>query len=282
MLVIDTHAHLDEESFDVDRPDVIARAVQAGVHRVLTIGTTAATSQRAVELAALWPMLSAAVGIQPNYVSQAKPGDWETIEQLSTHPEVRAIGETGLDRYWDYAPFDIQIDYFQRHIDLARRRQFPFVVHCRQAEADTVAQLQQAAKAGPLSGVMHSFTGDLATANACLDLGLYISFAGMVTFKKSAELRAVARAIPADRLLVETDAPYLAPQPVRGKRNEPAFVVHTLTLLAEMRGVPAAELARQTTENACRLFGWAVPPADAGPAAPGAVTASEEVEEPGD
>jgi TatD DNase family protein len=267
MLVVDTHAHLDEEAFDVDRPDVISRLVQAGVYRVLTIGTTAATSVRAVELAAKWSMLSAAVGIQPNYVSQANPGDWELIEELSARPGVRAMGETGLDRYWDYAPFDVQIDYFQRHMRLARQRDLPFVVHCRQAEVDIVAQMRIAAGEGPLKGVMHSFTGDAATAAACLDLGLHVSFAGMVTYKKSGDLRTVAATIPDDRILIETDAPYLAPQAVRGKRNEPAFMLHTLAVLAQLRGVSIFELARQSTENACRLFGWDVPPQDAGPQA---------------
>ena len=259
MRLIDTHAHLDEESFDVDRAETIARAAEAGVVTVVTIGTTAPTSRRAVELAEAHRLLVAAVGIQPNYVSQAKPGDWETIEELAVHPRVVAIGETGLDRYWDHAPFDQQIEYFQRHISLARRVQKPFVVHCREAEADTLAQLRLAASQGTIAGVMHSFTGDLAMAEGCLELGMYISFAGMVTFKKSQALRDVAVRIPEDRILVETDSPYLAPQPVRGKRNEPAFVAHTLEAVAQLRGVAAEELARQTTENACRLFGLTIP-----------------------
>jgi len=259
MLLIDTHAHLDEESFDVDRVETIARAATAGVVKVVTIGTTAPTSRRAVELAQANDLLVAAVGIQPNYVSQAKPGDWETIEQLAVQDRVVAIGETGLDRYWDHAPFVQQIDFFQRHIALARRLGKPFVVHCREAEADTLEQLRLAAAQGAIAGVMHSFTGGMEMAESCLELGLYISFAGMVTFKKSQPLRDVAARIPADRILVETDAPYLAPQPVRGKRNEPAYVAHTLEVVAQLRGVAPADLARQTTENACRLFGLTVP-----------------------
>lgn len=254
MNLIDTHAHLDEEAFDPDRDEVVSRSVEAGVTRIITIGTTAPTSRRAVEIAAQYPGVFAAVGIQPNYAAQAKAGDWEEIEQLARSAKVVAIGETGLDRYWDYAPFDVQVDYFQRHLRLAREIDLPFVVHCREAEADVVAQLRQAAEGGPLRGVMHSFTGDIQTARACLDLGLYISFAGMVTFKKSQVLREVAEQIPADRILVETDSPYLAAQPFRGKRNEPAWVRATANNLAELRGVAPDEFARQTTENACRLF----------------------------
>jgi TatD DNase family protein len=252
--LIDTHAHLDEEAFDADRAEVIARAEGGGVVRVVTIGTTAATSRRALEITGQFPAVYAAVGIQPNYAAQAKSGDWEAIERLAAEPRVVAIGETGLDRYWDYAPFDVQIDYFQRHISLAQRLQKPFVVHCRDAEADTIAQLRAAADRGALAGVMHSFTGSLETAHACLDLGLYISFAGMITYKKSQALRDVAREVPPERILVETDSPYLAPQPMRGKRNEPSFVRVTANALAELTGKSPEEFARQTTTNACRLF----------------------------
>lgn len=252
--LVDTHCHLDEEAFDVDRDDVVARAEAAGVVGMLTIGTTAATSRGAVEIAARYPSVYAVVGIQPNYAAQAGPGDWEAIEQLAGAAKVVGIGETGLDRYWDYAPFDVQTDYFRRHLALSQRLNRPFVVHCREAEADVVSELRRAADAGPLRGVMHSFTGSAQTASACLELGLSISFAGMVTFKKSQALREVARGIPLDRLLVETDAPYLAPQPMRGKRNEPAFVRATAECLAELLGLPLEDLARRTTENACRLF----------------------------
>src|SRR5882672_948885 len=140
--LIDTHAHLDEEAFDVDRAEIIARADSAGIARIVTIGTTADTSQRSVVIAGEFPSVYAAVGIQPNYAAQAKAGDWETIERLAAHARVVAIGETGLDRYWDYAPFDVQVDYFQRHIALADDLNLPFVVHCREAEADVVDQLR--------------------------------------------------------------------------------------------------------------------------------------------
>lgn len=252
--LVDTHCHLDEEAFDVDRAEVVARAVAEGVSPLVTIGTTADSSRRAVEIAGLYGGVFAAVGIQPNYVAQAGAGDWETVVELSTAPRVAAIGETGLDRYWDHAPFDLQIEYFRRHLELARERDLPFVVHCREAEADTLIELRRAAAAGPLRGVMHSFTGSAETARECLELGLYLSFAGMVTFKKSQDLREVMREVPADRILIETDSPYLAPQPVRGKRNEPAYVRMTNNILAELRGVSRDELAQQTFENAFRLF----------------------------
>ena len=254
MQVIDTHAHLDEDAFSVDRDDVVARATSDGVAAIVTIGTTADSSRRAVELARQYSDVFAAVGIQPNYTAAAQPGDWAIIEQLAREPRVVAIGETGLDRYWDYAPLELQQDYFARHIELARSLSLPFVVHCRDAEAEVVAQLRELAAAGPLSGVMHSFTGDLETMRACLELGLHISFAGMVTYKKNDALRAVASEVPLDRLLVETDAPYLAPAPMRGKRNEPAYVVHTARCLAEVRGMPPEELLEHTTRNARTLF----------------------------
>ncbi|MEX0704650.1 MAG: TatD family hydrolase [Planctomycetales bacterium] len=256
MRLFDTHCHLDEAAFDLDREAVIARAAEAGIEALVTIGITAATSATAVELAARWPRVFAAVGIQPNYAAEAQPGDWEKIARLAREPKVVAIGETGLDRYWDYAPLDVQADYFRRHIELARRLDVPFVVHCRAAEAEVVAELRRAAEAGPLAGVMHSFSGDAATARACLELGLHLSFAGMVTYRKNEALRQVAAEVPEDRLLIETDAPYLVPHPRRKKekRNEPAFVADTARCIAEVRGVPVEELAEITTINARRLF----------------------------
>jgi TatD DNase family protein len=254
MDLVDTHAHLDEDAFSFDRAQVVAQAVEAGVTRMITIGTTAASSRSAVAIAEQFPEVFAAVGIQPNYTAQAQPDDWSVIEELAGHPKVVAVGETGLDRYWDYAPIDVQQDYFDRHLELSRRLGKPFVVHCREAEADVVAQLRRAAQAGPLTGVMHSFSGDQATSDACLELGLYLSFSGMVTYKKNESLRAVAAKCPADHILVETDSPYLAPIPNRGKRNAPAWVRHTAQCLADVRGVPLAEFAAQTTANARRLF----------------------------
>jgi TatD DNase family protein len=254
MDLVDTHAHLDEDAFSFDRAQVVAQAAEAGVTRIITIGTTAASSRSAVAIAEQFPGVFAAVGIQPNYTAQALPDDWSVIEELAAHPRVVAVGETGLDRYWDYAPIDVQQDYFDRHLELSRRLGKPFVIHCREAEADVVAQLRRESPSQQLAGVMHSFSGDQATADACLALGLYLSFAGMVTYKKNEALRDVAAKCPADRILVETDSPYLAPTPNRGKRNEPAWVRHTAQCLADVRGVPLAEFAAQTTANARRLF----------------------------
>ena len=201
-------------------------------------------------------LLRATVGIQPNHVAQAASDDWDKVVALASRPEVVALGETGLDRYWDYAPFPQQEDYFARHLALARQLKRAVVIHCRQADADTVRMLQDDfERHGPVRGVMHSFTGDLATAQACLAMGLYISFAGMVTYKNAQALRAVAAQMPLDRLLVETDAPYLAPIPVRGQRNEPAFVRHTAHCLAEVKEVALETIAEHTSRNARALFG---------------------------
>jgi TatD DNase family protein len=253
--VIDTHAHLDDDRFAADVADVIARAAAAGLERVVTIGTDAATSRRNVELAERFPLLRSAVGIQPNHVAEAQPGDWDVIRELVHHATCVAVGETGLDRYWDRAPFPLQEDYFARHLALARETSKPVVIHCREAEADVVRMLRAEFDArGPVAGVLHSFTGDAATARACLDMGLYVSFAGMVTYKNAEDLRQAAATIPLDRLLVETDSPYLAPVPVRGKRNEPAYVVHTADCLAKVFGVSRDVIDEHTTRNARALF----------------------------
>ncbi|MBN9522101.1 TatD family hydrolase [bacterium] len=231
--MIDTHAHLFDDRLAGELPAVLDRAAAAGVERVIC-----------------------AVGIQPNHVAEAQPGDWDEVVRLAeSEPRVVAVGETGLDRYWDRAPFALQQDYFARHIELARRLGKPFVIHCREAEADVVAVLRaEFERHGPVRAVMHSFSGDAATARACLEMGLYVSFAGMVTYKSAQPLRDVARDVPLDRLLVETDCPYLAPVPHRGQRNEPGYVVHTAACLAEVKGVPLATIDEHTTRNARALF----------------------------
>jgi len=254
MHLIDTHAHLDEDAFSFDRAAVVASAAAAGVTRIVTIGTTLASSRSAIAIAAEFPGVYAAVGIHPNYAAVAQPDDWREVEQLAGSPKVVAVGETGLDRYWDHTPIEIQQDYFDRHLDLSHRIGKPFIVHCREAEADVGEQLKRAAGQGSLHGVMHSFAAGSATADLCLELGMYLSFAGMVTYKKSEDLRQIAARIPSDRILVETDSPYLAPVPNRGKRNEPAWVRHTAEFIAGIRGVSLDELAAQTTANAQRLF----------------------------
>lgn len=252
--LIDTHCHLDAEAFHQDIEAIIQRALDDGVERLLTIGVTLATSQAAVVLSNRYPCVSAVVGIQPNYVQEAASGDFERIAELAAHPHVVGIGETGLDKYWDVAPLDIQRELFERHIQLSRQLKKPFVVHCREAESEVVDVLRSQSLNGPLSGVMHSFCGDARTAEICVRFGLHISFAGMLTFRKNDELRAVAATVPLDRLLVETDAPYLAPHPHRGKRNEPAWVRLTNDVLAKVHGITPQEMASQTTANAKQLF----------------------------
>ena len=258
MRLIDTHAHLDDEQFAPDLAEVVGRASEAGVETIICPGTSAASSTAVVRLAERYPAIKAAVGIQPNHAAEAQPWEWDRICQLAEHPQVVALGETGLDTYWDFAPLCVQQDYFDRHLRLAQERHLPVIVHCRDSGDAVVAMLAEAAARGPIRGLIHSFSGDQAMADACLEMGLHISFSGMVTYrnKKFEALRAVAARIAAERLLVETDSPYLTPHPLRGKqkRNEPALVAHTLTALAELRGQSAEELAQQTTKNARRLF----------------------------
>ena len=255
-MLIDTHTHLFDDRFRKDLPAVLDRAAAAGVERVVCLGIDRESSLASVEIANAHPLVVAAVGIQPNSAAEAQPGDWDAVVKLAENePHVVAIGETGLDRYWDRTPFALQEDYFARHIELARRLNKPFVIHCREAEADVVKVLRDHTAKGPHRAVMHSFSGDLATARECLQMGLFISFAGMVTYPNAQALRDVAKEVPLDRLLVETDCPYLAPQPVRGKRNEPAYVVHTAALLAEVKAVSVAEIEEHTTRNAKALFG---------------------------
>lgn len=256
-MLVDTHAHLFDGRFRSDLPAVLARAAAAGVERAICIGIDRDSNRDSVRLANQHPLLAAAVGLQPNGLAEVGPGDWDEVVRLAeTEPKVVAIGETGLDRYWDKAPFPLQEEYFARHIELARRLGKPFVIHCREAEADTVRMLRaEYDRHGPVRAVMHSFSGDLATARACLGMGLHISFAGMLTYPSAQNLRDVAAEMPLDRLLVETDCPYLAPVPHRGKRNEPAYVAHTAAVLAGAKGVSAAELGAATTRNARALFG---------------------------
>jgi len=253
--VIDSHAHLDDPRFADDLAAVIARAHAAGVEHVVTIGTDAATSRTNIELAARFTLLRAAVGIQPNHVAEAASGDWDIIRELVTHPTCVAVGETGLDRYWDRSPFPLQEEYFARQLALARETQKPIVIHCREAEADIVRMLRAEFDArGPIAGVMHSYTGDGATAKACMEMGLFISFAGMITYKNAENLRQVAATIPLERLLVETDSPYLAPIPHRGRRNEPVYVVDTVDCLANVLEMIREQIAERTTQNARQLF----------------------------
>ncbi len=256
-MLFDTHTHIDQAEFDACRPEIVQRARAAGVTQLIAVGCSVAESEKCLAIAREYTGVYAAVGIQPNYVAQAQASDWSRIEQLAGEPGVVAIGETGLDRYWDHTPFPDQQDYFERHIQLAAKRELPFIVHMRDCEAEILEMLRAAhQQCGKLQGVMHSFTGDATLAAACVELDLHISFAGMLTFKNAAPLRDCARIIPLDRLLIETDSPYLSPVPVRGKRpNEPSYLPHTAACLAELRGLSLEQLAQQTTANAERLFG---------------------------
>lgn len=252
--LFDTHAHLNSKDFTDNVGEVVQRAQDAGVVGIGVIGVDLETSQRACDLAAEYPgYLHAVVGIQPNSVKEADPSDWEQVAELAGSPGVRAIGETGLDCYWDDTPIDMQHDYFDRHLELCRQTGLPMVIHMRESAELILDQLRR--QSSVPAGIMHSFTGTPELARQYLDLDLYISFAGMVTFKKSTELRETAKMVPDDRLLIETDSPYLSPEPLRGKRpNEPARVEHTLRCIADVRGVSPESLAEITTANAKRLF----------------------------
>ncbi len=257
--LIDTHAHLDDQQFSGDLPAVLERARAAGVGTIVTIATTAASSAACLALAGRHPSLFATAGIHPNHAAEAAPTAWDETAALATDPRVVGIGETGLDRHWNDTPFPTQEDYFARHLELGRRLGKPVVIHCREAGPDVLRMLRaDFDRHGPIRAVMHSFAGDLALAEACLEMGLHISFAGMLTYKNAADLRAVAARLPPERLLVETDSPYLAPVPVRGRRNEPAFVAHTAACLASLLGLAPEALAEQTTQNARRFFGLPV------------------------
>lgn len=257
-MLIDTHCHLDDAQFASELDDILARMRAAGVVAAVTIGTGVASSRRAAALAAAHDALYAAVGIHPNVAADDVPdADAAALEGLALQARVVAIGETGLDYHRDPAPRDRQHALFARHIALARARGKPITIHCRDAYADCLAQLR-AEWPPPVRGVLHCFSGSIDEARAALDLGLHLSVAGPVTFPNARRLRDVVRVVPADRLLVETDAPYLAPQSHRGKRNEPSFVAETAAALAGARGEPLEAIQEATTANACALFGIAL------------------------
>ncbi len=252
--VIDTHAHLEDGRLRADLAGTLARARSAGVVQLVAIGTTAADSAEVVALARSNPGVFAAVGIHPNEAVDATEGDWNVVAELAEGPTVVAIGETGLDRHWDRTPFDLQRNWFARHLDLAHRLGLPVVIHARDCLAELIDQLRDLGR--PVLGVQHSFTGSWEEARALLDLGLYLSFAGMLTYTNRSldPLRDVAARLPLDRILIETDSPYLSPHPFRGRPNEPARVTVTARRLAEIRGIDLRQLAHATTENARRLF----------------------------
>jgi TatD DNase family protein len=254
--LIDTHAHLDDAQFAADLPAVLDRARAAGVVRVVAVATSAGSSAASLALAERHAGVSPTAGIHPNHAAQEAPDAWDQVAALAADPRVVGVGETGLDRHWHDTPFPQQQDFFARHLELSRRHRKPVIVHCREAEADVLAMLRGEFEGhGPIRGLMHSFTGGEDTAAACLAMGLHLSFAGMLTYKNAPALRVVAAKLPLDRVLVETDSPYLAPVPLRGKRNEPANVVHTARCLADLHGISLQEICERTSRNARALFG---------------------------
>jgi len=254
MPIFDTHAHLDSEQLQPHLEEILGQ-VDEGAMRITAIGTDPRSSHRCLELANKHANVFAAVGLHPNYCAKFDESHWNAILEIVDDSKVVAIGETGLDKYWDDCPFDVQLKWFERHIDLSFEKNKPLVIHTRDCETEMIETLESKARDGHIIGIMHSFAGSADTARRCLDLGMYISFAGMVTFKKSNELREVAKLIPDDRILIETDSPYLSPHPLRSKRpNVPMYVEHTANCLAEVRGISIDELTTLTFENANRVF----------------------------
>ncbi len=253
-MLVDSHCHLDFPDFAGEVGSLLDRARAAGVGSFVTICTKLTEFSRVRALAEQHADVWCSAGIHPHEAAHQPEQTVESLIALAEHPKVIGFGETGLDYHYDHSPRDRQRAVFRTHIEAARAAGLPLIVHARAADDDTAAMLAEGSGQGRLAGLLHCFTSSRALAERAIELGFYVSFSGIVTFKKSEELRAIARDVPVDRLLVETDAPFLAPVPMRGKRNEPSFVVHTAALLAELRGVSPEELARTTTENFFRLF----------------------------
>jgi TatD DNase family protein len=257
---VDSHCHLDDAQFDSDRESVINRAREAGLKYMLAIGTGNGPPdlEAALRVAEAHSFVFATVGVHPNDALKVGPGTFEDLERLLRHPKVKAVGEIGLDYHWG-VPKESQYPVFLRQLEIAASLRMPIVVHTRDAWADTVEALRTHWASTSLGCIMHCFTGNVAEAEECLNLGFYLAFGGVTTFPKAAQIREAARITPSDRLLLETDAPYLAPVPHRGKRNEPAFVTHTAQVVAAARGISPEDLAAQTTANFERLFQLATP-----------------------
>jgi len=249
--LFDSHVHLDDPAFDADRDAVLARARAAGVGGMVTVGTDLTSSRAAIELSARYAGVRAAVAIHPHAAGSVTPDALAELRVLAAHPAVVAIGETGLDAGGRSAPLDLQREAFLAHLRLARERRVPVIVHCRDAHQDVLATLADSGAAV----VMHAFSGSVETVRTCAARGYFISLAGPVTFRNAHLAVEVARAVPADLLLVETDAPVLAPHPHRGKRNEPAYLPYIVARLAEIRAVSVEDLVRTSAANAERAFG---------------------------
>ena len=252
--MIDSHCHLDPQYFAADLSEVLARARAAGVEAFVCVGVgrTLEAPRAAVALAAAEPDVYATVGVHPHDVAGMAEADWATLEELARQPRVVGIGETGLDYYYDHSPREAQRAAYRRFVAMARAAGLAIVSHVRDAHEEAAAILREE-QAG--DGVIHCFSGGVTEARAYLDLGQYLSFSGILTFKNAGDLRAAAAFAPLDRILIETDAPYLAPIPYRGKKNEPAYIAETLATLASVRGLTAGEVDAATTANARRLFG---------------------------
>ncbi len=251
---IDTHAHIEGEEFDADREAVAARAFEAGVKSWINISNGLDSLKKSFDLAEKHPSVYVSVGLHPHEANEATPEILEKLAQSIDHPKVVAIGETGLDYYYENSPKKAQQELLNFFLKLAKTSGLPLSIHMRAAEEDFLASVSKIFP-GEIKGVLHCFTSTWDFAQACLKRGFYISFSGIVTFKKATAVQEVAQKVPLERLLIETDAPFLAPEPFRGKRNEPAFVVKTAEYIANLRGMALKELAHATTENAKKLFG---------------------------
>lgn len=254
-MLIDSHAHIQTKEFSADIAQVVRRAVEAGVEKIIVVGGAGdlSSNDAAIALAESYPGLYATVGMHPHDAKEVNEEEFQRLESLAQRPKVVAIGESGLDYYYNHSPREVQVEIFRRFIHLAQESGLPLVVHVRDAYREA-AEIVKHEGRGKLQGVIHCFTGDYNAASDLLDLGLYLSFTGILTFKNADPLREVVRKLPLDRILLETDSPYLAPVPHRGKRNEPAFVCRVAETMAKVKGLPLDEVAQATTRNAEALF----------------------------
>ncbi len=254
-MLIDTHCHLTMPDFDADRSDVIQRAIDAGISHMITVGTDIEDSKRAIALAEGYEFIYAAVGIHPHDARDITDIEnvSDTIKKLASKKKVVALGETGLDYHYMHSPAEIQQEHFRLEINLAKSLGLPVIVHSREAKEDTLRILKEE-KVEVTGGVLHCFSGDMDMAEKALNMGLYISFSGVITFRNAKKMPDIVKAIPLDRILIETDAPFLTPVPHRGKRNEPAYVKYMAEKIADIKGISLEELGKTIIDNAARLF----------------------------